>query len=131
VAVDDILKKYVYFMVMCNFAIMFITLTGAFGDYSPIAFPELMDTASEHNDTVNSFADRVSNSSSGLDYMVFVAIMIVNGLQIFVKMLVMVTVGLPIMLVNMGLPSAYAILIASPVITFILYELGKMLTRVG
>lgn len=125
---NDTIKRYVYFIVMVNFAISLVSFTQIFPVKTDIAG---FDVFEDVKDRITALSNKFINASNSFEYLIVVASLIINGLILIFEFIFMLVVGLPIVLLAIGIPSEIVALIVTPVLIMILYEIATKMTRVG
>lgn len=125
---NDTVKRYVYFIVMVNFAISLVSFTQMFPVKTDIAG---FDVFEDVKDRITTLSNKFINASNSFEYMIVVASLIINGLILIFEFIFMLVVGLPIVLLAIGVPSELVALIVTPILIMILYEIATKMTRVG
>ena len=125
---NDVIKRYSYFILMVNFAILFTAAMGIFPINADTAGLNVFDDLRERIDRLS---DKFTNASNTFEYMVVIATLIINGLIIMFYFIYILLGGLPIVLIALGMPPAIAGLLIMPVIAMVLYEIAVKMTRIG
>lgn len=125
------LQKYAYTMMFINIAFIIVNLAGIF----PIAYT--VDgysgiTDMQNNiERINTTFNNASNSGSSLEYVAVIAILLIEGVLILVKFLMLVFTGLAGIFSMLGVPAVFYVPIVAVVDAIVLYDVGKLLLRIG
>lgn len=125
---NDTVKRYVYFIVMVNFAISLVSYTHIFPVKTDIAG---FDVFEDVKDRITALSNKFINASNSFEYMIVVASLIINGLILIFEFIFMLVVGLPIVLLAIGVPAEIVALIVTPILIMVLYEIATRMTRSG
>ncbi|WP_321417271.1 hypothetical protein [uncultured Methanomethylovorans sp.] len=123
---NDAVKRYIYFIVMINFAISLISFTGIF----PVQ-ANSFNVFEDVNARITELSNKFTNASNTFEYMIVVASLIINGLILVFEFIFILIAGLPMVLYNIGVPLALCAIITSPILVMILYEIATKMLRSG
>lgn len=124
---EEKVKQYAYVMMFLNLSLALINISGIMPIHTEIAGFDVMDDMTQNAYEIQ----EKFSSSSGFEYVIAVGLLIYNGVKIILEFVFLVFAGLVPVFQAFGISA----LIYGPIVTVIdaivLYDLGKMLLRIG
>lgn len=124
---EEKIKQYAYVMMFLSLAFTLLNVSGAMSIHNdPIGF----GLSEDYADRLTGIQDKFS-SSSGFEYVIAVGLLIYNGVTIIVIFVAQVFTGIISLAQFFGIPSQISYPIQLVIDAIIMYDLGKMLLRIG
>jgi hypothetical protein len=125
------LQKYAYTMMFLNIAFMIVNIAGIFPIAYTIAGYPVIESLQGDITTINTQFQQATGSNNPLEYIEAIAILLINGVKILLKFLLMVFAGLAGIFSILSVPGLIYTPIVAVIDAIILYDLGKLLLRLG
>lgn len=125
---NTLLKDYLIFILMFNFALSFVAATGVFPIKMEVAGIDVYDDIELR---ISDLQTKFTSASNTFDYMVVVGSLIINGFALLFDFIVVVVGGLPLVLKAAGVPAVFIGILVSPVLILIFFEIVDGMTRSG
>lgn len=124
---EEKVKQYAYVMMFLSLAFSLLNVSGVIPVHSdPIGFGLTRDMAEDVNEIQEKFT-----SSSGFEYVIAVGLLIYNGVKIVLTFVVIVFTGVASVAQFFSIPYQIYIPIQMVIDAIVMYDLGKMLLRIG
>lgn len=125
---NTLLKEYLIFIVMFNFALSFVAATGVF----PLKMEVVgLDVYNDIEERITNLQTKFTSASNTFEYMIVVGSLIINGFALLFDFIVVIVGGLPLVMATMGVPAIFIGIIVSPVLILIFFEIVDNMTRSG
>lgn len=125
---NQLLKEYLIFIIMFNFALSFVAATGVFPIKMEVAG---LDVYNDIETRITDLQTKFTSASNTFEYMIVVGSLIINGFALLFDFIVVIVGGLPLVLATMGVPAIFIGIIVSPVLILIFFEIVDNMTRSG
>jgi len=125
---NALLKDYLIFIIMLNFALSFVAATGVFPVKMEVAG---LDVYGDIEERISNLQAKFTNASNTFEYMVVVGSLIINAFALIFDFIILVVGGLPLVLLAAGVPAVFVGIIVSPVLIVIFFELVDSMSRSG
>lgn len=124
---EEKVKQYAYVMMFINLSLALLNISGVMPVHTEIAgFDVMGDMTQNAYDIQEKFS-----SSSGFEYVIAVGLLIYNGVKIILEFVFLIFAGLVPVFEAFGISSLLYIPIITVIDAIVLYDLGKMLLRIG
>jgi hypothetical protein len=125
------LQKYAYVMMFINIAFIIVNIAGIFPiAYTVAGYPAIEKMQDEITEIDSKF-QKATGSSNPLEYLEAIAFLLINGVQVLLKFLLLIFAGLASIFAMLGVPAVFYIPIVAVVDAIVLYDVGKLLLRLG
>ena len=125
---NQLLKEYLIFIIMFNFALSFVAATGVFPIKMEVAG---LDVYNDIETRITDLQTKFTSASNTFEYMIVVGSLIINGFALLFDFIVVIVGGLPLVMATMGVPAIFIGIIVSPVLILIFFEIVDNMTRSG
>ncbi|OPY19196.1 MAG: hypothetical protein A4E23_01279 [Methanomethylovorans sp. PtaU1.Bin073] len=125
---NTLLKDYLIFIIMFNFALSFVAATGVFPIKMEVAG---LNVYEDIETRIGNLQSKFTSASNTFEYMVVVGSLIINAFALIFDFIVVTVGGLPIVLLAAGVPAVFVGIIVSPVLILIFFELVDNMSRSG
>ncbi len=124
---EEKVKQYAYVMMFLSLAFSLLNVSGITPVHNdPVGFGLTRDMAEDVNEIQEKFS-----SSSGFEYVIAVGLLIYNGVKIVLTFVVIVFTGIASVAQFFSIPYQIYIPIQLVIDAIVMYDLGKMLLRIG
>jgi hypothetical protein len=128
IKMNTLLKDYLIFIIMFNFALSFVAATGVFPIKMEVAGLNVYDDIESR---INNLQSKFTSASNTFEYMVVVGSLIINAFALIFDFIVVIVGGLPLVLLAAGVPAVFVGIIVSPVLILVFFELVDNMSRSG
>jgi hypothetical protein len=125
---NTLLKDYLIFIIMFNFALSFVAATGVFPIKMEVAG---LNVYEDIESRINNLQSKFTSASNTFEYMVVVGSLIINAFALIFDFIVVIVGGLPLVLLAAGVPAVFVGIIVSPVLILVFFELVDNMSRSG
>jgi hypothetical protein len=125
---NQLMKDYLIFIIMFNFALSFVAATGVFPIKMEVAG---LNVYEDIETRINTLQSKFTSASNTFDYMIVVGSLIINGFALIFDFIIVISAGLPIILLAAGVPAAFVGIMVTPVLIIIFFEIVDGMTRSG
>lgn len=124
---EEKVKQYAYVMMFLNLSMALLNISGIMSVHTEIAGFDVMDDMTQNAYEIQ----EKFSSSSGFEYVIAVGLLIYNGVKIILEFVFLIFAGLVPVFQAFGISPLLYIPIVTVIDAIVLYDLGKMLLRIG